>query len=233
MDAATVRNNAKIIWILLLSLPAGLAGCRLPYKVQVGDGGAPEYSELNVSYTLRSSRLTSDTDPETGIRQASAIVEQTPLDGTWPEARLKIEYPHPESRTGYARASLRIGRTPILPERPSITHRIADGFRSLTGSDSFDSCNPGLHDEVWALDVPKEDIDEILIALARRGYFDDQTRPTGEASIRVQVDRGSTEKVWTSEPALDELIQRIRSDGWIAGFIECEESGIQQTGWSF
>lgn len=202
-------------------------GCSLPHRVGVAEDGQLQYDQLELVYDLHSTRLT---EMGGGVRPASGTSE---FDGSWPFARLRVEYPHPQQRPGYARAQLRLGRAPIVAQEKSWTQRFRSGLGRLTGGDDqADESDQNLDDEIWVLDLPKEEVDKLVQQLASRGYFNDQTRPSGDADLHVQIDRGTTQKRWTAEPRLDGLIERVYQDGWLAGLVSCQESGILQTGWS-
>ena len=70
-----------------------------------------------------------------------------------------------------------------------------------------------------ALDISRDELTTILDDLATSGFFEDQTRSSGTAELSVKVDRQQSQKVWTAEPVLDELIRRVHINGNLAGFL--------------
>lgn len=201
-------------------------GCQTRHHVSIDEGGQPNYEKLALVYDLQSTRLL---EQGTEIQQTSSSHD---ADGSWPFARLRIEYPHPNNKPGYARATLRLGRAPITASSPGWSERVRGSLNRLVTDEPAVDDSEQLDDEVWALDLPREQLDTVLIDLTERGFFKDQTRPTGDAKLKVSIDRGMASKRWSSEPQLDDLIHRIYSDGWLAWYIDCQHAGIVRTGWS-
>ena len=62
-------------------------------------------------------------------------------------------------------------------------------------------------------DFPKEQLDLLILELARGGFFDDQKRPEDRTHLSVRIDRGKAAKAWTAEPRLDDFIDRVFHEG--------------------
>jgi hypothetical protein len=200
-----------------LALAAILAssGCRTASPWTVTDDGRPRYRSAEIVYELSGPNCTLPLDPR-GIQDDDvAVVEytddafNTTVPVTWSAARLRIVYPHPKAGPEYARAELALSRDP-LPEREkpnSLVARIGqaarDSYRRVLRGPS------GEFEHRIVVDVPRSELDHLLTDLEADGFFEQQTRPLGGATLSAHVGWSKHSKNWTAEPLLDHLMTQI------------------------
>lgn len=198
------------------------AGCAAPHKVRVTETGAPKYKRVDITYSPGRLAAWPSSGTVVSTSLADHPAEKLELE-TWSRVCLRIEYPHPEGRAEFARATLQLSRTsePTGPAKTSLREKMVGGlgglFRNLSRtspkgpppqSSALDS-----DDESWVLDFPRQQLDLLLIDLAEGGFFDDQRRPTGGVQLAVRIDRGRASKSWNTEPRLDDFVTRTRREG--------------------
>ncbi len=158
----------------------------------------------------------------------------------WKGAVLKINYPHPDGLADTARAELRLSRSSADDFRDDLSlaektmERVRRTIAPLTFWRTEDeliapsSDEPeAAHDELWVLDFPKHDLDQMVGDLAAGGLFDQQVRPDCGARIVADVNDKQTAKMWTPEPRLDDLILRTYREGRLEGYVEAAAKGDQ------
>lgn len=144
---------------------------------------------------------------------------------TCQRAELHIVWPHSECAPENARAIIRLwhrGRPDPL-RRPKVAlGRPYGKFLSVMDRrlilpdemEERDEQKPvAISPEIYTLDFARSELDLILPDLACGGYFTNQWRPNGGATLIVQVDRKRFQKDWTPEPRLDDLLTRVSDDG--------------------
>jgi len=227
---------------VLLAITA--AGCSTKYTVPVSDLGLPQYTRLLVAYDqaprdiiVADHAIHADAAPARVAQniQASAIV-----------SHLQIEFPHPAGRAGYGLATLTRahprpeitrsvwwhGRGRTTPEtlaesaRPtSATHARPTNSaqsniaQSNIGGNSGTTVSQASTDgsEIWLLDISRARLDQLLIACANSGFFEQTDQSTGAAHIAFQIDNGRAAKNWSSHPALDDIVSEVSRRGHFAG----------------
>jgi hypothetical protein len=191
-----------------------VGGCTWRHTVTRTESGAPKYDRLHVVYELREGR---------GVLGSPAIQPVKFVEGEeggshlvdqhlWSAAMLAVEYPHPQAREGHARATLRLSPTQAA-DGTDPSAAVATHDPRVETSDTAER-----QEEIWVLDLPREQLDLLLVDLARSGFFEDQTRPAGGAKLAVRLDAGREAKAWDPEPRLDDLAERVYSEGWIHAF---------------
>lgn len=235
-----------------------LVGCTRRHTVERSATGAPEYDELHVVYQLRDGHGALGSHGLQPVRLVSGVEGETRKvpDHLWETATLEIEYPHPGARPGWARATLRLSPDLAKREAKSAEARekasLANRMRGIVGwSDdqpddpaapdpatrgdaSGGESAPQTSDEIWVLDLPREQLDLLLVDLARSGFFEDQTRPVGGARVAVELDAGREDKLWDPDPRLDDLAERVYTEGWIRGFApRGDDAADGGSWWSF
>ncbi len=239
------HRDKLLIACLAIIFIGNISGCRTAHRVGMTETGAPQYDKLSINYELRNSsgalalkEFSQDTNTEEDsvILQAGANVDQHQSDKTdWSRANLQIQYPHPNGSSELVRATLRLskGTEPLQqPEtswKESWTEKLEGGWETLKSPFS-DEEETALHqkkssdtdDEIWVYDFPKSQLDLMLTDLARSGFFENQTRPNGTASLSVSINRGHVSKDWSPEPRLDDIILLVYQEGWLGGFAKNE-----------
>ena len=163
------------------------AGCQSPHLVEVDDSGNPQIQTARVRYEVRPSFLPTPTAPVQQV-SLSTYDRLNQQDWHWSAARLSILYPADESRPDTALATLRL-------------------IQSTSGP------SPKHSRVLKQLEIPRGQLDLLLYDLAHAGYFENQDRLFGEAYLRVNVDAGSEAKSWTSEPRLNDIVDRVYREG--------------------
>ena len=209
-----------------------VSGCALPQRLRQADNGSPQYDRVEIVYHVQNGQFSAPTRTleQAGMDESSASKPDS--SGSWSTACLTIAYPHPDEIPGMARATLVLSQTdsPALPKPPTIRERIAQSLNRLATSAEPDACkgssaharSSGPDDEIWVLDFPKQQLDLLLADLAGSGFFENQTRPNGGALLQIAVDRGRTQKTWTPEPRLDDVVSRVFREGMLDGFVAVE-----------
>lgn len=151
--------------------------------------------------------------------------------GKWSQARIQIVYPHPDGSEDKGLARLVVSRhSPIKPVSHQSSINLKDRLsrlmlRASGASPEFaqqighkEGESQTVDEEVWQLDLPKEELDILLSELSERGFFNQQERPRGEATVSILVDQGKLSKRWTSEPRLEDLMQQVYDEGKLSAF---------------
>ncbi len=202
-----------------------VVGCRVPSSMSASKSGTPQYERANIVYELDGAQrplpLTSteikpvafDADPET-----------PPPAPEWAEATLSIQYPHPDGTADTARATLRLS----AEHRHDSPSAVAQARRWLgwnpqsepvDGSTSTAAKAPRRDDEIWVLDIPKQQLDLLLTELQGNGFFQAQTRAESGTKLDVQLNWGRVQKEWSAEPRLDHFMTRVYREGRLGGLV--------------
>lgn len=209
----------------MLPLVLCASGCTLSEKIGVDSTGAPIYEKLHIVYELPGADAVSKSRSTQRDRQ-SPTADIEPVDWqelSWPVVRLEIAYPHPEAPAQFGRATVVFSDTPPsadsgeeMPAGPlqSGLERLT-AWRSKPAAESTVTpahvAGPG--DVVRYLDLPKLELDLLLVDLANSGFFDDQQRPAATAQLDVTINRGRVAKRWTREARLDDLLSLVNRYG--------------------
>ena len=210
---------------VVLFVASALAGCRLPTPLSASKSGTPQYERANIVYELDAGQrplplisseikpVAFDPDPET---------PPPPLE--WAAATLAIQYPHPDGAADTARATLRLSAEP----RSDSPSAVAQARRWLgwsvppettADSASTESKAPRRDDEIWVLDIPKQQLDLMLTELQGNGFFQSQTRAESGTKLDVQLNWGRVQKEWSAEPRLDHFMSRVYREGRLGGLV--------------
>lgn len=208
---------------VLACAAAAAIGCRGTGSAPKPVAAAPRYERIDVTYDV------SGPDDGTASRALDSIRlaagegrEGTQEPPAWRAAQLRLEYPHPETGRGRARATLRLSRTPHVQE--AVEESFRERWQSLPGpqADAPADLPPRLTecDEIWQLDLPRDEVDALLRELVKEGFFDERFRPAGDSRLSVRMDGERTFKPWTTDPRLDVLMGRVYREGWLGSFVQ-------------
>lgn len=199
---------------LLTALAAGLAGCKSARIEQAAETGELQYRDVQLVYDVNGRyRDLPLSDP--GVEQADHAEIRHP----WKSVRLQVDYPHPEGIPEIARATLRLSMqsdSVYTPVDASVFHR-GDTVPPDLASETRPMCD----DEIWILDIPRAQLDTLLVDLNEGGFFQSQMPNEVGTRLEVRIDGGRTAKTWMAEPRLDAFVHRIRTDGRLSGFVTC------------
>ncbi|MCA8984217.1 MAG: hypothetical protein R3C12_02735 [Planctomycetaceae bacterium] len=225
-----------------------LSGCRgMPVAskpaTEPRNSGHPSYSALVLNYEttdfcsmirqLRPQAVAASLSSSLHLTSAEQETKEAIHDktGNWTQARIQIIYPHPDGSEDKGLARLIVTRNSPLeqasPEKSlnlkntlSRTLLRASGTSPELAEQARDPQpqNVSLDEEIWQLDLAKEELDMLLSELSHRGFFEQQERPRGEAIVTVKVDEGALSKRWTSEPRLEGLMLQVYNEGELTAF---------------
>ncbi len=187
-----------------------VCGCRLPGRNV--DNSMTSYEHATISYDVAGccrNLLTGESEitPVAYSADQSTAVE----DSVWKSAQLSIQYPHPDEMPDMAQVKLRLSSLAPDDEMPRVS-----GASPLAGG----ICN----DELWVMDIPKVELDQLLIQLSNRGQTTTDPLPAADAHLNVMVNQQATANTSSREPQLDEFVKRVYQQGRLRGFIPCQQA---------
>jgi hypothetical protein len=188
-------HNIAFSSFLLLQIV--IAGCSLPHKVGISKTGIPEYDRIHIVYDrLDAEGILLGNWIEQCEATSSGESLETPtgeLGKTASRVRLTIEYPLPNSAQELARATVQLipaaaVETSVSQAPTSFVGYVRDGVQKLLPGENETNTPQAV--EIGVYDFPRQELDLLLIDLAKNGFFGSQTRPGTKSRIHVQVDRG-------------------------------------------
>ncbi|MEX0716534.1 MAG: hypothetical protein WD066_08105 [Planctomycetaceae bacterium] len=199
-------------WTALLAVvPPLLAGCSFPHKLRVTEWGAPLYSRVSLVYEVNAGRgalAPRFVAPPPGEIMSFPREPGSPTES----AVLRLEYPHPCGDAGLAHVSVRMSRLSI-EDRQRLAKQGNPLVRLVSTTD--ERVRDDEHDpfaEIYELAISKQELDLLLVDVARGGYFDPNLRADGGTWLSVEIDGGVARKKWLPEPRLDDIITRLHAD---------------------
>ena len=237
----------RCVFLALTILTANglLVGCASPHVVALNEVGSPDYRKVDIVYELASERsfqelaavvkVNATTNPSNKATSAA--------DRDWARTSLRIRYPHPAGHADMAQVTVRLSKTPLPlnPVEPTWKDRATNRARALaTGQNPASLLTTASHtvstssdDEIHTLDIPRHQLDLLLLDLARSGFFSDQQRPSGRVRLYARIDGGHNLGTWDPEPRLDDIASRVFHDGRLQGFAPASKPSDRHDGWSF
>lgn len=200
-----------------------LAGCQAngltPVRI---DSLSGMYQSVTLNYRVDTGQLS---EPVTVARIADRQVRQQQLPSSpYPDrsiAQLTVRYPHPAGKKGVAQAEVvietrqppRAGqakKASWVEWADEMTEAARDLVPGLRGSDTVY--------EVWAMDLPRGELDLAIAGMTQSGYFIGPPRPTLGVELAAKVDNFQARKRWAHVPELDMLIDRVRQNGQLVSY---------------
>ncbi len=218
-----IRLQATTEWRRALAcvLLSCLAGCSasFPWRKVPLDATSGLYEDAALTYRVDAGKLGQPLDVLRVEHQrvSHEQVASSPLPNE-SIGTLSIKYPHPAGKQGYALARfvLDSGRPKTETDEPgaiwTLLRRKADEPdvpKSVEGS------QPEIH-ESWEMDIAHAELDAIFKMLANLGFYD-KTRPGG-AHLTVRMNGVAQSKDWDQIPVLNQLVQRVRSEGRLVSY---------------
>ncbi len=195
-----------------------------------------EYEDFSLSYETDTAPRAKSLIPSPIRTVSGSLIDGKPADDDrfaeerWSRARFQLIYPHPSGDMEKGLARLIITRhSPSAAKEDEMAFPLQRHVKGLLKSArdtpgrllGFDDSRtqPVSHgEEIWELDLPKEEIDILLAELSHRGFFQKQERPRGEALVHVEIDNDRVSKRWTNEPRLEELMLQVYNEGRLSAF---------------
>jgi len=195
-----------------------LCGCEAVSRSrsQIADTHPAPYENAKINYRVDEAV---STPPPPGSAEGRLVSYNEAADaGAKPTVRtLAIQYPHPAGKNGYALVEL------VVESRDPASKATDDqGWLKQLGSLAGETL-PGVHwsagiKEAWALDMPRADLDHLLVQLRETGYFHEPDRIGGTTEITAQIDGVAFRRPWDHVPDLDALAERVRREGSLTAY---------------
>lgn len=212
-------------WLLAAALVAGASGCEAmnPRTVQI-DAASGRYQSALLTYELDTGRLSQPV--QTARIQAQQVSYQqlpsTPLPDR-SHARLSVKYPHPRGKADFALAEVVIVSDHPQDNAASSAGKSAFQRAVASFTEAMNDILPGMSygpgaREAWALDIPKEELDQLIGHLANSGYFQYGPAPTPGVEVLTQLNGRPIRKQWRQVPELDAFIERVRHEGSLVSY---------------
>lgn len=218
---------------VVLGLTCLLAGCRIPSQLTAANSSSPQYDRANIVYELDGAQrplpLTDSEIKPVSFAGPSEMLTPAP---EWAGATLSLQYPHPEGLTDTARATLRLSAEPRRDSLSTFAQASrwlgwSRGNEPSSASEPSATTQPLRDDEIWVLDIPRQQLDLLLTDLQQNGFFQAQTRAQSGTKLDVQLNWGRVQKEWSSEPRLDHFMSRVYREGRLEGLV-ARNSDAQQ-----
>jgi hypothetical protein len=221
----TVRFFAAVVFLCAMSV-----GCQMPNRLKLTKSGAPQYQRASIVYRLDGElRPLPLADSEIKPISFDDAVSAPPLTSKptsdWSAATLSVQFPHPDGTPELARATLRLSAAPLATSGLAISQasRWLGKGRAIEPSVLGDlHKSPQRDDEIWILDLPKQELDLLVADLKKSGFFQAQTRNETGTNLDVQLDSSRMNKEWSAEPRLDQFISRVYVEGRLGGLVACD-----------
>ncbi len=171
-----------------------ISGCRTPHRVELTSTGAPSFQTTEIVYELDDpGRILGNESTYAAelVNYAANGTGNVPQSGASSSAKLTIRYPSPSGNTDDVRCTLLVTGSAIAGSK----------------------ANSRTAHQVRILDVPKSELDLLLVDLANVGFFDDAKGLGRAAKLTVAIDRGQTTKQWDHVPRLDDFVDRVYREG--------------------
>jgi hypothetical protein len=195
---------------------AALTGCSLLQSDDVKlDASSGLYDEARIRYRVDTARLNASQAP----RASGAQLVSYQQAGGWPagwQAAIDIEYPHPQGRPGMALVTLRVEDRPSgKPAVPSDAGSLWRQWWELTREELPVLARKAQY-EVWTLDLPRDELSEILDQLRSGGFFEEYAGQLEGSEVTTELDGAQLTRSWRQVPHLDALVERVRAQGKLA-----------------
>ncbi len=213
---------------VVLIVASVMIGCRGASSLSASKSGTPQYERANIVYDLDGAqRPLPLTNSEVKPVAFDAEPETPHPAPEWAEATLSIQYPHPDGAADTARATLRLSAEPRHDSPSTIAQARrwlgwGDGTETASGASPTKEKSPSRDDEIWVLDIPKQQLDLLLTDLQGNGFFQAQTRAQSGTKLDVQLNWGRVQKEWSAEPRLDHFMSRVYREGRLGGLVAKE-----------
>ncbi len=190
------------------------AGCQPGYiKPPVPyDSASSYFDKAHIQYAVDASKLQV---PVSVARIEGQLVSYQQVPSTVQHGgtigNLEIEYPHPQGRQGFALARVKIeSKFSADGTAPSLTSQIPIVGRWVQP--------PTQVQEIWELDIPRDQLDHAVASLNQKRFFERSTGGTGPVALETSIDGHAMNKTWESVPELDQLMVAVRTYGRLVSY---------------
>ncbi len=208
---------ATIAAVLALASGCNTSFPRVPWRQVRLDVRSGLYDVAALTYRLDAGKLGQPLDVlrVDGPRVSYEQVASSPLPdesiGT-----LSIVYPHPSGNNSVALARFVLDSAPT----ESASTKASWNPWSKKAADTempagIAGSQPEVH-ETWELDISHQELDQTFKAITNAGFY--QLDRPGPARLTVKMDGVEQSKDWSEIPALNLLVQRIRSQGQLVSY---------------
>jgi hypothetical protein len=181
------------------------------------DASSGLYDQAALTYRLDAGKLGQPLDVVRvdGARVSYEQVASSPLPdesiGT-----LSVVYPHPAGNSGVAMARFVLDSAPTeSAPAPATWKPFGKKQEEVAAPSTIAGSQPEVH-ETWELDISHQELDQVFKAITNAGFY--QLERPGPARLTVKLDGVEQSKDWSEIPALNLLVQRIRSQGQLVSY---------------
>ncbi len=201
-----------------------------PWRKMPLDVASGLYVDAALTYRLDAGKLGQPLDVVRveGQRISYEQVASSPLADE-STGTLSVVYPHPSGNTGVALARFVLDSAPNGSKAPTSDWNpfSSNGADAAAPRTTVAGGQPRIH-ETWELDIAHPELDEIFKQITNIGFY--QLERPGPARLTVKLDGVRQSKDWEQIPALNLLIQRIRSQGRLVAYARPTSAAGGSTG---
>jgi hypothetical protein len=197
----------------------GTLGCAsVPWAKVPLDARSGLYEDATLTYRLDAGKLGQPLDV-VRVEGQRVVYEQVASSPLADESigTLKIIYPHPAGRGGYALARFTLDSAAATPAQSvQRWNPFVKEAQPVVARSTIAGSQPEIH-EAWEMDIAEAELDQILKLLTNLGFYQNE-RPAGPAQLSVRMKGTEQAKPWDQVPALNMLVQRVRMQGQLVSF---------------
>ena len=191
------RSRAIVAATLLLGVSL-LSGCRATQKLALTPSGAPAFERFVAEYEIPAADVhlgrefaadehaAAGAADEAGIQRVSAAQSSPPV--AIQSATLQVECPAPSGADDEALLTVRIQAGAAASSRRSVTR-------------------------VGHLIVPRQQVELLILDLARAGFFEDTVPPGDATQLSVSIDGARVAHAWPTDDRLLDFAHRVLHRG--------------------
>jgi len=186
----------------------------LPWAPVARDAKAGFYDTARIEYRLDAGKLGQPLDVIRidGRRVAYEQIASSPLPdqsiGT-----LVIQYPHPGGLPDMARVTFSLDSAQGNPAKAASWNPL-----KTSPPPAIRARHEEIH-EVWAMNLPRAESDLYFQFLSTRNFYHAEPIEAGPAELAVTINGRQLRKNWEQVPELNLLVQRVRRDGQLVGYL--------------
>jgi hypothetical protein len=186
----------------------------LPWAPVARDATAGFYDTARIEYRLDAGKLGQPLDVirVDGRQVAYEQIASSPL-AQQSIGTLVIQYPHPAGLSELARVTFALDSGPPSPPRAASWNPLNTG-----PPPAIEGRHEEVH-EVWAMNISRAESDRYFQLLSTQNFYHAEPIETGPADLTVTMNGRQLRKNWEQVPELNLLVQRVRRDGQLVGYL--------------